>query len=51
MPNNSIEKLKLTTGQRQDFSVNLRAGAIRELQKQGLLTGDQVQKILSNLKH
>ncbi len=51
MPNNSTEKLTLTMGQQQNFSANLRAGAIKELQKRGLLTGAQTRKILSNLKH
>lgn len=47
----NLKTLQLTPQQKQNFSSNLKIGAIKELQKQGFLTDAQVQKILTNLKH
>ncbi len=51
MPNDRMEQIQLTPQQKQNFSANLKTGALKELKKKGFLTSMQVQKIWANEKH
>lgn len=50
MSDHIVELIQLTPQQKQNFSANLKTGLIKELEKRGLLTGIQTQKILTNKK-